>query len=167
MSEMDLRDLDVLVYALSAVLEIGGLVLTIFDITGGQRRLREFLSNQPGIIATVVAPPSHGASVPTQAGGSSPSFDERVDALEAWRRDLPSHLDKREDDLFEHVQKNYGRVFENTYKTLMAQWREVRRYFAGENRSFWRLYLGPALVFIGIVTGFAGNWLNLFAVSSH
>ena len=164
---MDARSLDALVYVGSGVLEVTGLLLTVIDITTASRSLRKFLDKQPPVIVTAIGPPNRVAGATQSSGGVRPSPEQRLDSLETWRSEMPSALDKREDDLLEHIRRNYGLVIDNTYKTFMGQWREVRRYLAGQNRRFFRLYLGPGLVFAGIVLGLLGNLLNIYFVPSH
>jgi len=164
---VDARSLDALVYVGSGVLEVIGLVLTVVDITMASRSLRKFLDKQPPVIVTAIGPPNRVAGATQSSGGVRPSPEQRLDSLETWRSDMPSALDKREDDLLEHIRNNYGLVIDNTYKTFMGQWREVRRYLAGQNRRSLRLYLGPGLVFAGIVLALLGNLLNIYFVPSH
>lgn len=165
---MDARMLDAIVYGLSAILEFIGLLVTVLDIRAAARRLSVFLENPPAVTVTAMGSLDHGAS---EKFGIEIHRDtdpnQQFEALRAWASELDDKLNRREDALWEVLRKSYGRVFTNTYKTFMEQWRSVRGYLAGDRPNWWRLYRGPLLLFVGIGLGLVGNLLNLYALSSR
>jgi hypothetical protein len=134
-----------------------GVGITIFDLTSASRHLQKFLKDEPPV-------KSRSSASATGSGGTPPTVDQRVDALEDWKRsELPGELDR----LYMEIHSLITTVANNTYGTFMDRWRHIKDYLRGGHQGLFRRYLGPIVVGVGILLGLAGNALNIYALSAH
>jgi hypothetical protein len=80
-------------------------------------------------------------------GASPPTVGQRVDALEDWKRnELPAELDR----LYAEIHDLITTVANNTYGTFMDRWRHIKDDLRGGHQGWFRRYLGPIVVGVGI-----------------
>lgn len=140
-----------------------GVGITVFDLTSASRRLQKFLKDEPPV-RLAASSKSRSSVSAVGSGGTPPTVGQRVDALEDWKRnELPAELDR----LYAEIHDLITTVANNTYGTFMDRWRHIKDYLRGGNQGWFRRYLGPIVVGVGILLGLAGNALNIYGLSAH
>lgn len=159
---MGLRELDLALYAASALAELAGVLITVVDLSSASRRLQKFLTDEPPFIVTASGPSRNAVSV-TATSGSAPAPEMRLEALEAWKNDvLPKELDQLDADL----RRLISTITQNTYDTFMGRWRHLKTYLRLGHQHWFRRYLGPIIVALGIALGLVANAVNIYGLSS-
>lgn len=159
---MGLRELDLALYAASALAEMAGVGITVVDLSSASRRLQKFLTDEPPFIVTASAPGRTSASSTASAGLPS-TPEKRLDALEAWRdTDLPKELDQLDAGL----RRLISTITQNSYDTFMGRWRHLKTFLRLGHQHWFRRYLGPIIVALGIVLGLIANAVNIYGLSS-
>jgi len=159
---MGLRELDLALYAASALAELAGVLITIMDLTSASSRLQKFLTDEPPFIVTATAKSRSSVSA-TASGGSVPAPERRLAALEAWKA---SELPKELDQLDEELRRLISSITQNTYDTFMGRWRHLKKYLRFGHQRWYRRYLGPIVVGAGIAVGFVANAVNIYGLSA-
>ncbi|WP_210587151.1 hypothetical protein [Streptomyces sp. GESEQ-35] len=147
--------------SLAAVLEIGGIVWTIRDIRTARDHLATYLQ-RPG---TVYA--SLGLAVESALAlaltPQNQTLEQRIEALEAWRRGLPDELAWRERELGDVLRHDFQGALKATERTIDDQFKGLREYVVGSGQTPWiKAYRGPVLLAVGVVVGLAGNIVGAF-----
>jgi hypothetical protein len=159
---LGLREIDLALYAASAIAEMVGVVVTIIDLSSASKRLLDFLRTEPPFIVT--ASPSGRQQSNETATAVPPTIAQRVNALETWKaKELPTELDQLDRD----IRRTIAIVTQNSYDTFMGRWRQLKGYVRSGHQHWLRRYLGPVLIGLGIALGFVGNLVNIYALSAH
>ncbi len=159
---MGLRELDMALYAASALAELVGVAITVIDLSSASRRLQKFLTDEPPFIVTASGK-SRTAVSATAVGVSAPAPEKRLDALETWKaNELPKELDQLDADL----RRLISSITQNTYDTFMGRWRHLKTYLRLGHQHWLRRYLGPIIVALGIALGLVANAVNIYGLSS-
>ncbi|MFI7408742.1 hypothetical protein ACIBU0_08765 [Streptomyces sp. NPDC049627] len=143
-------------YAISAVLEVGGIVKTVWDIRNARQNLRDFIRRPRHVYASdaAVAAEAYNVGVVT----SEPkALEQRVEDLEEWKRTLPEALDRRDREVVTRLETRLQGDLDASRRTVQAQLMEVSEYLEGGLQSATVSYWGPAALFVGVVVGFCGN----------
>ena len=146
-SRVGFRELDLGLYGASALAEMVGVGITIFDLTSASRRMQRFLKDEPPVRLAASSKSRSSASA-TGSGGTPLTLEQRVEALEDWKRnELPGELDR----LYIEIHSLITTVANNTYGTFMDRWRHIKDYLRGGHQGLFRRYLGPIVVGVGIL----------------
>lgn len=151
----------VILYALSAALEGGGIAVTVSDIRTAQRRLADFIHRPRRVYAGDVGSfaEAHDPSVVTS---EQKTVEQRVEDLETWKRTVPGEFERRDRDLTARLERRIQIDLAAAQRTVEDQLIEVREYLEGAMQSASVSYRGPVLLFVGVLVGLAAN---LVAVS--
>ncbi|MFJ4781815.1 hypothetical protein [Streptomyces sp. NPDC088794] len=144
--------------SIAAALEAGGLLLTVRDIHAARRRLADYLQRRSVTYASLgLAATSEMAMdlIP-----QNQTLEQRLTALEAWKRGLPDELAHRERQLSDRIRGDYTGALTASEKTVGDQLEGVREYLQGADEHRWVSYRGPAILGFGIAVGLAANILS-------
>ncbi|MCI3274567.1 hypothetical protein [Streptomyces cylindrosporus] len=145
---------------MSAALEAGGIGLTVFDIRRAQLRLSAYLSRPLKVYSSDAG--AIGEAFNAHALTSeAKTLEQRVEALEAWRRTLPTDLDQRDERTRTRLETAFQSDLTATRQSLRDQLDGMREYVAGSKQSFWGMYRGPIALLIGVLVGTAANFVAL------
>lgn len=147
-------------YVISAVLEVGGIVKTVWDIRDARRNLRDFIRRPHHVYASdaAVATEAYNAVVVT----SEPkTLEQRVEGLEEWKRSLPEALDRRDREVVARLETRLQGDLDASRRSVQAQLMEVSEYLEGGLQSARVSYWGPAALLAGVMVGFWGNLVAL------
>jgi hypothetical protein len=138
--------------AVAAVLEVGGVVVTVFDIRGLTNRIQTFQAT--GVTRYLRAALHARASASaTLTGGAPPTVEQRVSALEQRASTHDAYHPTMEEALRSEFAEMLRGSLADSERTVMEQFEALKKVAIGPSVSRGRRYLGPALVMLGIVCG--------------
>lgn len=153
----------IVLYIVGAVSEALGLFLTIREIVRGRRRLGEYL-RRPQTIYSADAATAVEAQRVRLIQDPPPSLDERVAVLESQLDAVRDDLDARERRSTETVQKRTSTSIEATAKRVQDVQQQLEEYVLDDRRLLQSgIFVGPALLGLGLILGALGNVLSLWA----
>jgi len=126
----------------AAVLEVVGIALTIRNIRSARDQLATFLSRPNTVYASagLAAVSALAADVTSQ----NQTLEQRIDALEAWRRGLPDQLAWREQELSDTLRNDFRGALKASESTVGDQFMGLRDYVVGTGQTSWiKAYRGP------------------------
>ncbi|MGP3990818.1 hypothetical protein [Streptomyces sp. 3N207] len=153
----------VALHVISVVLEVGGIVTTVWDIRNARRNLRDFIRRPRHAYASsaTVTSEAYSADVVTS---DTKTLEQRVEDLEEWRRSVPEALDRRDREVAARLETRLQGDLEGSRRSVQAQLVEVSEYLEGGLQSATVSYRGPAALFVGVIVGFCGNFVALGGV---
>ncbi|MBT2443012.1 hypothetical protein J7E93_23475 [Streptomyces sp. ISL-36] len=147
-------------YVVSAVLEVGGIIKTVWDIRAARQHLRDYIRRPVHVYASnaAVAAEAYNASVVT----SEPkTLERRVEDLEKWKVGVPEELSRRDREVTARLDARLQGDLDATRRSVQARLMEVSEYLEGGLQSATVSYWGPVALFVGVVVGFCGNLVAL------
>ncbi|NUL24941.1 hypothetical protein [Streptomyces lunaelactis] len=147
-------------YAVSGILEAGGIAVTVADIHNARGRLRDFIRSPRHVYATdaVGIGEAFDARVVTD---EVKTLEQRVEDLEAWKRSVPDELDRRDQQLTTRLETRLQSDLEATRQSVQTQLIQVREYLQGALQKATVSYRGPAALLVGVLVGTAANFVAL------
>ncbi|MFI6334115.1 hypothetical protein [Streptomyces sp. NPDC050535] len=141
---------------IAAVLEIGGIALTIRDIRAERRHLASYLVRPRHVYASDAGTVEE--AMPLWGSSSEQTVEQRLASIEAWQRGLAGEQSQREKKLSDRLSDRFGRELTDVQKTLDDRLDGLREFVTSEGRPHWLVaYRGPLLLAVGVVAGLAAN----------
>ncbi len=152
------------VYVLAGLMELGGIALTLLDLHAIQKRLKAFVTRPRNIFASAVLSGVGSLTVEAVVLGTPPTLEERVDAIENWRKTgLPADLTEREVGVKKTLRTEFQTELSSASNTINDRIDGIQDAIGKPERFWWR---GPALLVAGVLVGTVGNLLALFVGGS-
>ncbi|MER6284737.1 hypothetical protein [Streptomyces sviceus] len=145
----------VILASLAALFEIVGIAVTIVDIRAARKRLAGYLKRPRHVYASAGLAVAFAGAVDLEPGNQT--LEQRIGALEAWRRGIPDELRHREDQLEDQLASDFRNALNATEKTTDDRFKGLREYVEGAQQSFWASYRGPSILVVGVVLGLVAN----------
>lgn len=151
----------VLTYVAAGVLELLGIWLSLEDLRRLQRRLRDFAGRPIQVFSTDAAAASEAAAVGIVLGGD-PTLEQRIDALETWRKAMTVGLADRDAAIRRELRAEISSEVSSLRASVNDRFTGLNEVIGAPDRWWWR---GPVLLAVGVVVGAVGNLLAPLATA--
>ncbi|WP_329276957.1 hypothetical protein [Streptomyces sp. NBC_01451] len=146
----------VVLVSIAAALEIWGIQRTVRDIRAARRRLASYLELPRTVYGSV-----HGTlgspEMTAEVTVGTPTLEQRVEELEAWRRGMRDELKQLDLKVTERLTEQFQGGLRSVEQTTDGQFKKLREYIEGSQQSVWDSYRGPIVLGVGVLFGLAGN----------
>lgn len=154
-----LRGMDTTVVTLAAaaaLLEGGGIILTIRDIRTARTSLASYLTRRRSVHLSAAL--SAESAMTLHVAPQNQTLEQRLEAMEAWRRGLADELDQRERKLSERLTRQIHGAVSSAENTVNDRLEGLRNFVVGDGQTSWgKAYRGPIVLGVGLIFGLAGN----------
>ena len=141
---------------IATTLEIWGLCWAVKDVRSARQNLARYLERPRTVYGSTHG--RLGAPRMTAEGTvGTPTLEQRIEALEVWRRGLRDELDRRDEKVTERLTEQFQGGLASVEQTAEDQFKKLREYIEGSKQSLWESYRGPIVVVVGVVVGLAAN----------
>ncbi|MFM9626235.1 MULTISPECIES: hypothetical protein [Streptomyces] len=145
--------------SIAAVLEVGGIAWTVLDIRAARRNIALYLTLPRTVYGSAQATLGH-VRMTAEGTVGTPTLEQRIGSLEAWRREIRVDLDQRDDKMTERLTKEFQNALKASEQTADDQFKKLRTYIEGSEQSVWGSYRGPIVLGAGVVVGLVANVLS-------
>ncbi|MEU0752007.1 hypothetical protein [Streptomyces albogriseolus] len=142
--------------AIAALLEIGGIVITIKDIQKARHRLAAYLRRP--VIAHLGTAFVVATAMNARVEIGEQTLEQRIEALEASHRALAQDTERRDKALSKRLTERFEKQLAATTENIQGDIAGLRQLVAGEGPGhWWTGYRGPLILAVGVLVGLAGN----------
>ncbi|MER5798604.1 hypothetical protein [Streptomyces mirabilis] len=140
---------------IAALLEIGGIALTVMDISKARRRLAGYLHRGRTVYGSAALNVEAALSLTVTRANST--VEQRVEALETQQQNLKEELDRRDKQLMDRISSRFEGELKASEQTLDDKLTGLRDYVGGAEEHWWKAYRGPLVLVLGVVVGLLAN----------
>lgn len=149
-------------YVVSTLLELIGIVVTFRDIAEANRSLSEYQRRGRKLFISAIGSARSGGSAEL-SGGAQISLEQRVQQLETTIGKMDATLDRREGLLREEFAGQLSRALKDVELTIGDEIEGLKEFAKGPAHGWFRRYVGPAVILVGIVVSGVASIASLYA----